>query len=618
MLNSNDVVSAQKNLTIENYDQFLDDLRRIGHPIKEAWHKSPLSNAEKYKFTENTEFKQFLVKEIKESKEIHALANSDPQFISRLVLFLMVWKDNPNLSQESEPGQLSVSESDKKRLRQLIKYKGPVNKDDCYAINIALQAMVFILYQQYEKKFIEIKSKKELIDFIPNNKVLALENCLQKAEKMGEAIKAFQTPNKKKKLLKYFGIFLALIASLACGLSTGGAIFLLFPSLPILGISLGAVIGLFGFTSNFGFFSQNFPNFMLSFLKKGGISEYIDTEGKRRQLSAIKKYLFIPLAVVASLTVGAGTVAITYTTVLALATKLLPILALIWPPLPLIIVGILAAAVGITLTVAVLTATIESIKNFQVFSVSWKNVKEKIKALTKLQILGYVFKGLLVLVGLFGLAYFRYTSGLDLSTLIGPIAAGIMGVVAYIPQAFFTIFSIQKLIGLFSPSITQQEETSIHSKSRFSRIKSLFYKIYTHIALVGNALGNAALVVFDSIKNITAWCIGGAIGGFFNSWSGNLSKPDIYRADRSQATQRIVQEYEDFLAKPKAENNSTNNPELRNNKVDQCTTPVKLKTRSHSAEERTSNSYNITAGLFQLAEKAPDSIAPIMPLSPGF
>src|SRR5205085_6122257 len=136
--------------------------------------------------------------------------------------------------------------------------------------------------------------------------------------------------------------------------------------------------------------------------------------------------------------------------------------------------------------VAVLTATIEAIKNSQNFT--WENVKATIRNLTPRQIVAYVFKGLLVLVGLFGLAYFRYTAGFDLATLIGPgslagsITAGITGVLAYIPQAFFTVFSIQKLIRLFSPSYAQQEEISSHSESQFSRVKSILYKIYTPIA----------------------------------------------------------------------------------------------------------------------------------------
>jgi len=162
--------------------------------------------------------------------------------------------------------------------------------------------------------------------------------------------------------------------------------------LPILGLSIGVLITLFGFSANFGFFSHNFPDFLLSFLKKGAITRY----GK---LPALKKYIFIPMAVIASITVGLGSTAITYSTILALATQLLPMLALIWPPLPVVIVGSLSLAVGLMLTVAVLTATVKGIKNSSP-SFSWNNVKQRIGELSKLQIVAYLFKGVLMIVGI--------------------------------------------------------------------------------------------------------------------------------------------------------------------------------------------------------------------------
>ena len=588
-------------LESKDYNKILSNLRRMGRPIKQAWFKSLPSNVSheaKYKFTSNEKFKAFLAKKIYALNipEEHIQSVPEPinylkNQLTELAIFLMIWKEKPsekiqsktqeNVSTANQAQHSKIPEIEQTALSayeyQKNKFKGPVDKDDRHAINIALQAMAFILCRQanefiqreeilnnYAKDFawknstnafIASESKEQLISFIfihlyrmdkfksyrygktidPGFSLDNNENTQkQKIEKIGPAISSFLTPNKKKKFLKYAGILLAFIASLACGLSTGGAIFLLFPSLPILGIGLGALIAWFGFSANFGFFSQNFPNFILSFLKKGGISEYIDAEGKRRQLSMLKKYLFIPLATLASLTVGIGTVAITYTTVLALAVKLLPILAIIWPPLPLIIVGILAISVGIALTVAVLTATIEAIKNSQ--NLTWANIKEKLASLTKLQILGYALKAVLVLVGLFGLAYFRYTAGLDLSAFIGPIAAVVTGVIAYIPQAFFTVLSLQKLITLFTPSNTQEEGIT-QPISRFKRVKSVAGAIYRPICLIGNALGNAALVVVDSISALS---ISGAVGCFFNSWSGNIVEKDSNQRKRGLATAALA------------------------------------------------------------------------------
>lgn len=572
------VESIEKGLLDGNYTQVIHNLRRLGRPIKKAWDAQPLqardNTPESSKFTSNLEFKAFLVKQLDKplvsSQDNQAAIQDLQNKLSRLALFIIVWKDNvtqdTNIA-ESVEAQEPESTINKKWLRQQIKFKASLDKNDRYAVHIALQMMVLELFQQsdhlienkeWRESFKALK-KQDLPGFISkrleslnklSNKIINF-NTEKEIEKIGEAIKAFQTPNLKKKLLKYFGVSLAFIASLACGLATGGAIFLLFPSLPALGIGLGALICLWGFSANFGFFSRNFPDFLISFLKKGGISEYLDPEGKRQQLSPIKKWLFIPLAALASITVGMGTVAITYTTVIALAAKLVPILAILWPPLPVIIVGILSAAIGITLTVAVLTATIKAIKDSQNFS--WEQFKESLSYLTAREIVGYVIKGLVVLVGLFGLAYFRYTAGIDLTNLFQPLAgsataiiSGVMGLIAYIPQAFFTVVSIQKLIRVFSPSsITSQQIPSLEEsvsppRSFFSRVRSGMSTCYTWVALIGNALGNAALVIVDSIS---PWSISGAVGGFFNSLSGNLIEPDRNILYRSQANAALAKEF---------------------------------------------------------------------------
>lgn len=652
MLQNNDVVSIQKDLMAGNYQQLLSGLRRIGRPIKQTWLKSSAAkNSEKYNFTSNSVFKEFLIKEIEKSKipepsDIEVI----PQYInqlknqlSQLAFFLMAWKDDPNLTQESEteqPEQLNLSETEKKKLRQQIKFKSSLDKDDRYAINIALQTIAFILCQQtnnfikYQEKldnhpldfakgnniefFLALDNKQKLIDFIfthigrlnkfkayrypeefkNDNLSLSEEEKekikkQQEIEKIGQAIAAFQTPNKKKKLLKYFGIFIALIASLACGLATGGAIFLLgpgllmfcitlggliavlglinnfglvnslayglvvggaifllAPSLPVIAIILGGLTGLYGFRANFGFFSKNFPDFLLSLLKKGGISEYIDVHGKRKQFSAAYKYLFTPLTILASLTVGAGTTALTYITVLSLVAKILPILAIIWPPLPLIIVGVLAAAVGIALTVAVLTASLDFLKKAASLNLGFKelcayaynNSKEWFKNLKNLKThekVGIVIMLLLLPVALAGLAYFRYTAGVDLSVFIGKIGAIVMGIVAYIPQMAFTYLSINKFKNILTTA--QQADDTLASKGLLHRVKSVLSVSSYWLGLTINAGGNA-LLVYDG----SALSAAGAAACGLNSLTGNMSEPDMNRPFRNSATDALVTELENF------------------------------------------------------------------------
>jgi hypothetical protein len=642
MLENNDVEAIQRDLMAENYHQLLSDLRSIGCPIKKAWDAKLLreqdKTAEKYKFTSNNLFKQFLVKEIEKSKIAESANIKDiPQHIyllknqlSRLALVLMVWKDDPNLSQEStteQPEELNLSEIKKKKLRQQIKFKSSLDKDDRYALHIALQAMVFILYQQSNhfvkqqksvdnrpfdftlkdntNPFININSKEKLINFISDhidslkkfessqypgaiNKVSSLSKQ-QEIEKIGEAIDAFQTPNKKKKIIKYAGILLALIASLACGLATGGAIILLFPSLSTTAFILGGLIAVFGFKANFGFFSKNFPDFILSLIKKGGISEYIDIYGNRKQFSATYKYLLTPLLVLASLTVGAGTTALAYITVLGLVAKLLPIFAIIWPPLPLIIVGVLAVAVGIALTVSVLTASLELLKKVAALNLGFKGIcqyayekcREWFKNLKNLKArekVGLVIMLLLLPVALAGLAYFRYIAGVDLAVFIGIAGAIVMGIVAYIPQMAFTYLSINKFKNILT---TTQAEDNLSPKSLLNRAKSVLSVSWYWLGLTINAIGNAILVYTGSAVSIV-----GAIACGLNSLTGSLSGPDMNQNKRKQATQGIVQEYEGFMSKPKTESSMLANPRSSDNDLNKLTKPREwVSSRSESVEE---------------------------------
>lgn len=694
MLENDDVVSVQRNLMAGKYAKVLSDLRRLGRPIKQSWLKSPSSNnTEKYKFTLNPVFKQFLVEEIEKSKVSEAAKISAPDSdteiplpidqlknqLSRLALFLTAWKDDPNLSQETESEQLAVSESDKKRTRQLIKYKASLDKDDRYAVNIALQSMVFILCQQTNNfikhqetageiyaenraltekeisKFKDIRSKQGLLNFISkhiqslnefaSDRKLSFSEALSSNEQqeileIGAAITAFQTPNKKKKLIKYAGILLALIAALACGLSTGMAIFLLFPSLP-LAISLGIMIGLAGFYANFNFFSVNFPNFLITLLKKGGITEYINHEGKHRQLSTTYKFLLLPV-VLASITVGLGTIALTTVTILnAIASILagatilkvgtaIPLiisaLSMIWPPLPLIIlgiVGILAVTVGIMLTIAVLTALLSSMKEIAALNMTFPELCKhaytkclewfkNFKNLKTHQKFRYAIMGLLLPFSLFGLAYFRYIAGVDLAVFISVIGAAVTGVISYIAQVAFTVIAINKLCNILikpfsSSATTNQESSTLAPKSIYSQVKSNFI---SPVCLLSNAIGNGFLGYDGSGVSVA-----GAAACGVNSLAGNLSEPDMNQPKRKQANLRIFQEYEDFLLKSKEKSPIMNmqadrlvsnrdelvNPQQGTPKRSESLDDSMIPNESHTeqtAEVYKSSSYN-NAGLFK-------------------
>lgn len=613
MLKNDNVVSLKKNLLTGKYFHVLKDLRGIGHPIKKAWYTQRLqagSALSENKFTTNPAFKKFLVGKIQNTKLI--TENNDKTIQShelkdtllQLTLFLMLWKDDP----KSKMAPLNVSMSDKKKLRQQLKYKSHLDKDDRHDINIGLQVVTFFLCQEINnaikqptpqhqfdltRRFEETRSKDDLIQFIflqqenfnkwlsknlnSNNELSLLKSNPEIIEKIGKTITAFQVPNKKKKVLKYSGIALAFIAALASGLSTGAAIVLLFPSLSLTAITLGGLIALFGFTANFGFLSKNFPDFLLSLSKKGGISEYIDNNGDRKQFSTTYKYLLTPLAIFSSLTVGIGATALTYITIIGLVSKFLPILAIIWPPLPLIIVGILAASVGITLTVATLTASLELLKKLARLNMSFLNLCQyasknfitwfkHLKNAKTHEKVGLAIMLLLLPVGLAGLAYYRYTAGIDLSIFIGLAGAIVTGLTAYMAQVAFIFLSINKLKSAlmrpFSSNTIQPVDANPQPTSLLNQTQSFLSKIWYLLGLSVNAIGNSILVYNGSPLSIA-----GAVACGVNSFSGNMLAPDTYQGQRNQINQFINQDYEAFITKVKPISNKSTQSTMNNSTI---------------------------------------------------
>lgn len=617
MLEEKWVESVEKGLLDENYTQVIQGLRKIGRPIKKAWDTQLLQGIGKlpksYKFSADPQFKAFLVKNLEDalesthesSQEVQPTLQDLQKKLSHLALFITVWRDHvDNDVTPQEGSELPATESiiDKKWLHQQIKFKSALDKDDRYAINIALQVMAFKLYQQSDplgknqewlEKFKESKNKQALIELIftrikeindLSDKPINLKVEQEEINKIGETIADFQTPNVKKKLLKYFGISLAFIAAVACGLTTGGAIYLLAPSFLALaiflgiftalvawqfksgftgfvigllcGLAMGATIyslgllltpglallfsavclgvltGLFGFAANFGFLSKNFPDFLIQSTQKGSINEYINKNGQRKQFSAVYKFLLSPLFAFASLTVGAGTAALTYITILKLLTTLLPFLAAICPPLPIIIAAVLAGAIGIALLVAVFTASLDSLKKIAALELSfvalckyaYENCKQWLSNLGNLkrhEIVGLVILLILIPVSLAGLAYFRFTAGVDLSEFIGVTGAIVMGIVAYIAQMAFTCLSINKFKNsIIKPSTSSNDMT----------------------ALTSNAVGNAVLVYDGSSTSAL-----GAIACFVNSFCGNMSEADMLKESKIQRTASLAHEFKNQL-----------------------------------------------------------------------
>ncbi len=144
-----------------------------------------------------------------------------------------------------------------------------------------------------------------------SQKLLAGIEAAVKSKQVKKVLTSFKTA--ADKALSRVSVFLSVLAGLSCGIVTGGCIFLLLIGATVgapLGVAIvvGTIVFMAGFSVNFNFFSYAILEFLLKFAKSGGITEFIDQDGKRVQLSNRKKLLLVPAAV---LSVAVGVCAFT-------------------------------------------------------------------------------------------------------------------------------------------------------------------------------------------------------------------------------------------------------------------------------------------------------------------
>lgn len=528
-----------------DYHHTIHQLRLLGHPILQAWQTTSAvinHHAEKIKFTTNADFKKYLIEQANrkltiDSRKADHITQLKIQ-LCRLQILLMAWECRDNLIKETATKQ-------DVRLRQLAKFKANLDKNDRYAIHVALLALfakILLLMQKSGASaedielFQQCKTKTDLINLVSqqitrlnsNNPELALTINLDKNTEIDNAVNAilaFTASTRMKKFLKILGILLAGIIALTCGISTGIAIYAAIPPLPI-AILMGIVIFMVGMIANFNLFSQIIPDFLLNLVKKGSITEFIDKQGKRQQFSFNKKYILLPLAVLASAAVGSTNAALTFVSIVTLLQLSAPLL--------MVIVGILASTIFIGISIAMLTAIINMLKKPLMTRQEFIN---KIKKLTFKKSLSYFIMALLIPLGLFGLVYFRIITAYDLIALLKTFGTQLanalsitISVIAFVAQLAFTSLAIDNLYHAIANFFTKKsvvnpddaiaEQTT---KTLGDNIKAFFTGIYLPISLVSNALGNGILACGTTFSTFD---ILGGIACGFNSLAGNVQGYD--------------------------------------------------------------------------------------------
>ena len=449
--------------------------------------------------------------------------------------FLKAWEDP------------ALRKLEDRKLRKEITFKGGIDKSFRRSIHAALIAEVNRLQSEVsvfiDKDLAPIhsESKAELIncltDCIRALKSETPENINQTFDKAADAILSF-TPAADK-FLHGFAMGIGLLSALAVGLATGGFIFLLLSGLGTSVVVAGlAGLGIFSASTyaNYGLFSVHSSKFLRALAKSGGITEVIDQQGKRRQLSLRMKCLLV-FGAVLSVGVGLSNASLTIMFGMALLATLFPTLPVVFPA---ILISALVFGMTIGLSLIIFKAWVYLVDMMQTKFSSGKEFLEwfikEIKALKNLtvtQLLSYLLKVVFTGFALFGLFFICFTGIPSLVPAFTLIGSWIVGFAAFLGDLPFTVLTILNFVSGFKqlfaqtdPNTTQEIEECVSVANK----KSLLGRITHGLLLTANASGRS-IQVFDG-KLISAFA---AVACFFSALAGTLGKQDDH-AENSRNT----------------------------------------------------------------------------------
>jgi len=531
-----------------HFSKDIKSLHSLGLSLQKSWDQQKKAQETTPTQASNSiTFKQYIREKNVSSDE--KTPNSE-ECLRNLLCFLIAWEE-PELREDTD-----------KKLRQDIKYKQAIDKLDRQSIHVGLFSETIYYAEAVLKNRASTKYKKKLnkkLDdlVIANNKkekkkhLIALvktsiealkENAVHHAvhhvdvvdvlernfegdfEKSYKdavnAIKNFKSP--AYQFLNALGLFCAFFSALTCSLLTGGSIYMLVAGLLVClgpwGIAIAAILAVVTFSAtmvtNTRLFSKAVPKFLLKIASKGGITEFINEEGERQQLSRSRK-LFLLLAAMLSFTVGISTITFTVT----LGTKILLFLIpglVAFPVAPAIILGILGTLVGIGITilmfnafVAVAPIALSKIKEgIQQFFAKKRTISEWIGVTVSIAL-----KAALVAFVTLGL-YFSVFYGIpDLVTALSfwPTLGSIIGWISFVGQVPFLIVSVNNASNLIAKKIkacfafcrshpltpTVEENTSEPS-STSPRRSDVLQAVVDIFLIIWNALGHGAPFVAHS------------------------------------------------------------------------------------------------------------------------
>ncbi len=512
--------------------------------------------------------------------------------LQHLLCLTVAWEDPGLRTEINVPARLGDKETEApKKIRQSIKLKKDIDKSIRHAIHIGLMLETARIRSEATRIANETngnnKLKRNFENDLESNKrpnpfdkieissleekkpYEILEECInsingetpkdieQIFKKAANAISSFKS--RPDKFLYILGVLIAFLAALACGLTVGGCAYLLFMGLtpvtfflvPLIpAIILSSIGALTVFGVNFYFLYKSIPEILLSAAKMGGITEYINPEGKRVQLSRFKKILLLPAAVV-SFAVGVSMIAFTARNFIRILAGVIPALALsIATPFLPILLGTLMVGLGMALSILMFKGFVWLLQKPLL-----ELAKQAFDYMKNLSFLGWLGLGLKLLVcglSMVGL-YTLYFAGIPtLMPFFGP-AAVLIGWASFLGEIPFTLMMVSQLCDLagnflansarkvFNFCFARQnaeekvEGNSSQEKTSF-KLKLLVTLFIIFITI--NALMNALLVIgAASILALVA-----VAACFINSFASNLIVPDRELENRrNQANDACLQ-----------------------------------------------------------------------------
>jgi hypothetical protein len=225
-----------------------------------------------------------------------------------------------------------------------------------------------------------------------------------------------------------------------------------------------------------------------------------------------------------------------------------------------VLLGVLAAALLIGLTIVMLrtfTGVLKSQFSWEDFK---KNIQEQWQNITVTLFFAYTFKVLVMAVAFFGLIYLDFTGTATLAGLLGWVAADAITITAILGDLPFTL---KTALAWCNSLFNERNSNSNLTKDT----KYYLGQIVEFLALIINALGNAALVFTDSCVSRIA-----SIAAFMNSYASNRIQEDdsLLIQARVMATEKSLSSLKATFFEPsfKASQISLNDDELLNERSD--------------------------------------------------